>query len=87
MHAYLRGDAAKDDAAYSVLLQQGFKMRAIKGAVAGLVDDDFTIQRLEFVDDVVPIFATDKQSSHRPLLADRRAHQFAAQQLCRMAVR
>ena len=43
MHAYLCGYAAEDDAAYSVLLQQGFKMCTIEGTVARLVDDDFTI--------------------------------------------
>src|SRR5205814_9680438 len=83
MDANVGGDAGQDHGVDAATAQDALQIRAAKGAVAGLVDDDLPGHRCELVDDVVPVLAADEQAAHRTARADLAARVAASLQLGR----
>src|SRR3546814_7405586 len=71
MDTYLGGDAADDELADAVLLDQVRKLGIVEGALAGLVDHRLAGNGIEFGYDVVARLADHEDAAHRAAIADR----------------
>ncbi len=72
-HADFGGHAREDQRLDATLAQQQVEIGMGEGAVAGLVDHRLAGQRLQFVDQVMAVFAAHQQPAKRAGRADRRA--------------
>src|SRR3546814_11345316 len=71
MDTYLGGDAADDELADAVLLDQVRKLGIVEGALAGLVDHRLAGNGISFGYDVVSRLADHEDAAHRAEIADR----------------
>jgi hypothetical protein len=51
-------------------LQDRVHVGGVEGALAGLVHDRLTLDRVDLLDDVVAVGAADEEPAHRPFVAD-----------------
>src|SRR5581483_7884158 len=68
--AHFGGDAAHEQILDAVLLQHVGELGGVERALAGLVDHDFAVERIELGDDVVTGLAANEDAAHRPGIAD-----------------
>ena len=68
--ADLGGDAAYQQVPDAVFLQDVAELGGVERALAGLVDHDLAVERIELGNDVVAGLAADQDPPHRPGIAD-----------------
>src|SRR5260221_11748279 len=85
--AHLAGDAGDDQRVDTARGQDLLKRGVFEGAVARLVDYDFTGQGAELVDEILAEFAAHQQAPDRPLRSDLGAGPAPAPQLVGRAIR
>jgi hypothetical protein len=66
VHAHLGRHARDQQAADAALVEQVLQLGGVEGAFAGLVDDGLARCGLQFVDDVVGVFAADEDAAFGP---------------------
>src|SRR5208337_4663116 len=87
MNADVGGDPRQNQIADSPGSQEEVQIGGVEGALPGFVDDDFSLQGIQFRDDVPPLFSTDENPAAGARVADPGADLPAAPSLVGRQIR